>query len=160
MMEINIIAVGKIKEDYIKSGIEDFIKRLIHIIKLNIIELDDEKIPTNISKSLIKQIKEKEGERILARIPNNTYIIVLDSRGKPTTSEGLAKSIQNLQLRGNSSITFIIGGALGLSRSVKEAGDYILSFSYMTFTHQMIRLFLIEQVYRAFKIIRGEPYHL
>ncbi|ACL70769.1 23S rRNA (pseudouridine(1915)-N(3))-methyltransferase RlmH [Halothermothrix orenii] len=158
-MKINIMAVGKIKEDYINAGIKEFLKRLKPYTEVNVIEVDDERIPPNASGAQIEKVKEKEGERLLKNVPKNSYVIVLDVKGKPMTSEGLAKSIQNLQLQGYSNITFIIGGALGLSQKVLDTGDYILSFSHMTFTHQMIRLILLEQLYRAFKIIKGEPYH-
>lgn len=159
-MEINILAVGKVREDYLQIGIDEYVKRLRPYTRVNMIEITDERIPSNSDKGQIEQIKEREGERILAGIPKNTYTIVLDVKGKPMASPGLAKSIKNLQLKGYSSITFIIGGALGLSKEVLKAGDYRLSLSHMTFTHQMVRLILLEQVYRAFKIIRGEPYHL
>lgn len=158
MMTINIIAVGKIKEDYINKGISEFSKRLSNYCNLNIIEVDHENIPKNLS-GQTEMVKNKEGKRILARIPENSYKIVLDVKGKPMTSKGLANSIQNLQVQGRSNLTFIIGGALGLSEKVIDSSDYQLSLSHMTFTHQMIRLILLEQVYRAFKIISGEPYH-
>jgi 23S rRNA (pseudouridine1915-N3)-methyltransferase len=159
-MEINIVAVGRVKEEYISLGIADFTKRLLPYTKVNIVNINDEKIPTNHAEAEAKIIKEKEGERILGALPDNTYTIALDVKGKPMTSPGLAKSIHNLQLHGHSSISFIIGGALGLSQEVSEVADYSMSLSHMTFTHQMVRLILLEQVYRAFKIIRGEPYHL
>jgi len=159
-MEINIIAVGKIKENYLHEGINEFIKRLQPYTRVNITEVSDERIPNNPSEAEVKQIKEREGERILGSLTGDTYLIALDVKGKPITSPGLAKSIQNLQLKGHSSISFIIGGALGLSPTVVKKADYCLSLSHMTFTHQMARLILIEQIYRAFKIIRGEPYHL
>ncbi len=158
-MEINIVVVGKIKETYIQTGINDFYQRLERFVNLNIIEVKAEKIGNNLSGGEIEQVKEREGREILAKIPAGNYVIALDVKGKPMTSRGLAKSIQNLQLQGYSSITFIIGGALGLSPEVLNAANYSLSLSHMTFTHQMIRLILLEQVYRAFKIINGEPYH-
>lgn len=159
-MEINILAVGKVKEAYLREGIEEFVKRLKAYARVNIIELVDEKIPSNPAKAEKEGIKQREGVKILESLSERTYVIALDVRGKPMTSEGLAKSIKNLQIRGYSSITFIIGGALGLSKEVLEKADFRLSFSPMTFTHQMVRLILVEQVYRAFKIMRGEPYHL
>ena len=158
MMTINIVAVGKIKEDYINRGIAEFSKRLSKYCNLNMIEVSHENIPKN-SSGQADMVKSKEGKRILAKIPDNSYKIVLDVKGKPMTSNGLASSIQNLQVQGWSDITFIIGGSLGLSEKVINEADYQLSLSHMTFTHQMIRLILLEQVYRAFKIISGEPYH-
>ncbi|MEJ6952240.1 23S rRNA (pseudouridine(1915)-N(3))-methyltransferase RlmH [Natronospora cellulosivora (SeqCode)] len=159
-MEINIIAVGKIKTGYIDEGIAEFLKRLQPYTKVNINEIADEKVPTNPSKAEQEIVKKKEGERILASLTERTYVIALDVKGKPMTSTGLAKSIKNLQIQGNSSITFIIGGALGLGKEVLNKADFRLSMSHMTFTHQMARLIILEQVYRAFKIIHGEPYHL
>ena len=160
IMEVNIIAVSKIKESYLEEGIAEFLKRLQPYTRVNIIEISDEKIAANPSKAEQEIVKDKEGERILAAIAERTYVIALDVKGKPMTSTGLAKSIKNLQIQGNSSISFIIGGALGLGKEVLQKADYRMSLSHMTFTHQMARLILAEQVYRAFKIIRGEPYHL
>lgn len=159
-MEINIISVGKLKERYLQEGIDEFIKRLRPYSRIRIIELTDERIAANPSPKEQEAIKNKEGERILNSLEERSYVIALDVKGKPMSSEGLARSIQNLQVQGYSSISFIIGGALGLSKEVLKRADYRLSLSHMTFTHQMVRLILIEQIYRAFKIIRGEPYHL
>lgn len=159
-MEINIISVGKLKERYLQEGIDEFIKRLRPYSRIRIIELTDERIAANPSPKEQEAIKNKEGERILNSLEERSYVIALDVKGKPMSSEGLARSIQNLQVQGYSSISFIIGGALGLSKEVLRRADYRLSLSHMTFTHQMVRLILIEQIYRAFRIIRGEPYHL
>ncbi|MFP4662438.1 MAG: 23S rRNA (pseudouridine(1915)-N(3))-methyltransferase RlmH [Halanaerobiales bacterium] len=159
-MEVNILAVGKVKEVYLQTGIDEFTKRLQPYTKINIIEVNDERIPSNPSMADITGVKDREGERIIDALTERTYVIALDVKGKPMTSEGLARSINNLQVRGYSSITFIIGGALGLSQAVLYRTDFHLSMSHMTFTHQMARLILIEQIYRAFKINRGEPYHL
>lgn len=159
-MEINILAVGKVKEAYLREGIEEFVKRLQPYTRLNITELADEKIPSNPGKAEKEGIKQREGARILGSLPERTYVIALDLKGKPLSSEGLAQSIENLQIRGHSSISFIIGGALGLSKELLERADFRLSLSHMTFTHQMARLILLEQIYRAFKIMKGEPYHL
>ena len=159
-MQINIIAVGKIKKDFIQMGIDEYLKRLSRYTKVNIIEVKDEKIPGNASDAEIEQIKEKEAERILERIPGNSYVIALEVRAKTMTSEGLAKWIKNKQVQGWSNITFIIGGAVGLHPKISEQANLPLSFSYMTFTHEMIRMILLEQVYRAFKIMNNEPYHL
>ncbi|MFW5999608.1 MAG: 23S rRNA (pseudouridine(1915)-N(3))-methyltransferase RlmH, partial [Halanaerobiaceae bacterium] len=158
-MNISIIGVGKIRENYVEKGIDDFVERLKHYCDLELIEVSGEKVPKNPSGAQIEQVKEKEGKRIIEKIPGRDYVIALSVKGKPMTSEGLAKSLQNLQNRGISSISFLVGGALGLSEEVMEEADYTLSLSHMTFTHQMIRLILLEQIYRAFKIMKGEPYH-
>lgn len=158
-MKINVIAVGKLKTDYIQAGVAEFAKRLSRYVDLKVIEVKAERIGSNLSQAQKEQIKEKEAERIEEKLNNNAYTMALDSQGKHMTSPGFAKSIGNLQVQGYSEIDFIIGGTLGLHKSVKEKVDYILSFSNMTFTHEMIRLFLLEQVYRAFKIMRGEEYH-
>lgn len=159
-MAINIVAVAKIKEKYIQGGIDNFIKRLKRYTDVNMIEVDSSSVPKNPSGSQIEQIKVEEGKKLQAAVPENSYKIALDVKGKPMTSEGLAKSIKNLQVRGDSDISFLIGGPHGLSDEVIEMADYKLSLSHMTFTHQMIRLILLEQIYRAFKIIQNEPYHL
>ncbi|MDI9477749.1 MAG: 23S rRNA (pseudouridine(1915)-N(3))-methyltransferase RlmH [Bacillota bacterium] len=159
-MEINIISVGRLKERYLQEGIDEFIKRLRPYSRINMIELADERIPANPSLKEQEAIKNKEGERVLSSLGERTYVIALDIKGKPMSSEGLARSIQDLQISGYSSISFVIGGALGLSTEVLKRADFRLSLSHMTFTHQMVRLILLEQVYRAFRIIRGEPYHL
>lgn len=158
MMDINIIAVGKIKENYIINGINEYSKRLSSYCDLNIIEVKEAKMDKE-SQKAGDRIKKKEGERLWEKLPDNGYDIALDASGKPMTSEGLAKSISNLQVQGYSSLNFIIGGSLGLSSELLEKVDYTLSLSRMTFTHQMIRLILLEQLYRAFKIKAGEPYH-
>ncbi|MCK8816683.1 23S rRNA (pseudouridine(1915)-N(3))-methyltransferase RlmH [Natroniella sulfidigena] len=159
-MKIRIITVGKVKENYINQGIDQFCKRLQGYTKLDILEVKDEKIGNNLSSAEVKQIKEEEAEKIMTKLDDRAYTIALDPQGKPMTSEGLAKSIGNLQVQGYSTIEFIIGGALGLAQKIRNIADYVLTFSHMTFTHQMIRLILLEQVYRAFKILRNEPYHL
>jgi 23S rRNA (pseudouridine1915-N3)-methyltransferase len=159
-VNIYIVAVAKIKENYIKSGIENFKKRLGRYADVNVIEVKSARVPKNPSGAQIEQVKIEEGERILSSMPSGTYQIALDVKGKPMTSKGLSKSIQNLQVKGYSDISFIIGGPHGLGDQVIDKADYSLSLSHMTFTHQMIRLILLEQVYRAFKIIKGEPYHL
>ena len=159
MMTINIIAVGKIKEDYITRGIAEYASRLENYCNLNIQEVQQEKISGEPSQASSEKIKKREGRRIISRIPEHGYTIVLDVKGKPMTSEGLAKSLSNLQVQGESEVSFIIGGTLGISQEVLDAADYSLSLSHMTFTHQMIRLILLEQIYRAFKIIANEPYH-
>ena len=158
-MRINIVCVGKIKEKYLKLGIDEFKKRLSKYCKLEIIELDDEKAPENLSDKEMLMIKEKEGKKILSKIKDNSYVIALAIDGKNLSSEELAETINKLGVRGVSNITFVIGGSLGLSDEVLSRADYKLSFSKMTFPHQLMRLILLEQVYRAYRINNGEPYH-
>lgn len=158
-MRINIVCVGKIKEKYLKLGIDEFKKRLSKYCKLEIIELEDEKAPENLSDKEILMIKEKEGKKILSKIKDNSYVIALAIDGKNLSSEELAETINKLGVRGISNITFVIGGSLGLSDEVLSRADYKLSFSKMTFPHQLMRLILLEQVYRAYRINNGEPYH-
>jgi len=159
-MDINLITVGSLKSSFLEPGIQEFKKRLSRYCNLNIIEISDETVPKNYSDKDIEALQALEGERIIKKIPERTYIFALDVKGKPMTSTGFAKSLNNLQVRGYSSFTFIIGGATGLSDFVIQKADYRFSLSHMTFTHQMIRLILLEQIYRAFKINNNEPYHL
>ena len=158
-MRINIVCVGKIKEKYLKLGIDEFKKRLSKYCKLEIIELEDEKAPENLSDKEMLIIKEKEGKKILSKIKDNSYVIALAIDGKNLSSEELAQTINKLGVMGVSNITFVIGGSLGLSDEVLSRADYKLSFSKMTFPHQLMRLILLEQVYRAYRINNGEPYH-
>ena len=158
-MNISIISVGKLKEKYLKLGIEEFSKRLSKYCKLDLIELEDEKCPENLSEKDMEIVKNKEGQRILSKIKNNSYVIALAIDGKNLSSEELADTISKLAVRGNSHITFIIGGSLGLSDEVLKRADYKLSFSKMTFPHQLMKLILLEQVYRSFRINNNEPYH-
>lgn len=158
-MNITIITVGKLKEKYLKQGIEEYLKRLTAYAKVDIIELPDEKAPETLSDVEMLQIKDKEGERILSKINPDTYVMALAIEGKMKTSEELAETIDQLGIYGTSKITFVIGGSLGLSRGVMNRADEALSFSKMTFPHQLMRLILVEQIYRAYRIIRGEPYH-
>ena len=158
-MNISVISVGKLKEKYLKLGIEEFSKRLSKYCKLDLIELEDEKCPENLSEKDMEIVKNKEGQRILSKIKNNSYVIALSIDGKNLSSEELADTISKLAVRGNSHITFIIGGSLGLSDEVLKRADYKLSFSKMTFPHQLMKLILLEQVYRAFRINNNEPYH-
>lgn len=159
-MNVNIVVVGSVKEDYLNYGIEEFKKRLQRFCDLQIIEVKDENLGSNLSEKDLINIRKKEAARIIDKIPERSYVFALDVSGKPMTSEGFAKSLQNLQIRGYSSFTFIIGGATGLSKNLLNKADYRLSLSHMTFTHQMIRLIIMEQIYRAFKINNNEPYHL
>ncbi|MRG87981.1 23S rRNA (pseudouridine(1915)-N(3))-methyltransferase RlmH [Salinibacillus xinjiangensis] len=158
-MKINIITVGKLKEKYLKQGISEYLKRLGPYAKVDIVELADEKAPENLSAAEEEEVKEKEGQRILDKISTDTYVITLEIKGKQLTSEQLAQKLDELATYGKSKIAFVIGGSLGLSDKVMERSDMALSFSKMTFPHQLMRLVLLEQVYRAFRINRGEPYH-
>ncbi|HEY8362432.1 MAG TPA: 23S rRNA (pseudouridine(1915)-N(3))-methyltransferase RlmH [Tissierellaceae bacterium] len=158
-MNITIIAVGKIKEKYIQEGIKEFIKRLSRYCSLNLIEVDDEKAPENLSQREMEIVKTKEGQKIITKIPQNSFIISLEIKGKQLSSEELSKKIEELMIEGVNHITFIIGGSLGLSDEVLDRSNFRLSFSKMTFPHQLMRLILLEQIYRAFKIIKNEPYH-
>ena len=159
MNRIRIVAVGKIKEKYLMDGIREFDKRLGPFCKLEIIEVDEERMPESPSAAEKEKTLAAEGERLLKKVPESSYLIVLDVAGKNISSEELAKKITELGTAGQGDITFLIGGAFGLSPAVVAAARERLSFSRMTFTHQMIRLLLVEQIYRAFKIARGEPYH-
>ena len=159
MIKISIVSVGKIKEKYIKLGIDEFSKRLSRYAKLEIIELNDEKAPENLSPRDMEIIKNTEGDAILSKIRPNSYTIALAIDGKNLSSESLAKKINDLSVSGNSHINFVIGGSLGLSDSVLKASDFKLSFSAMTFPHQLMRLILLEQIYRSFRINNSEPYH-
>lgn len=158
-MNISIITIGKLKEKYLKQGIQEYLKRLSSYAKVEIIELADEKAPENLSESEMEQVKQKEGERILAKISDDTQVIALAINGKQKSSEELAKEIDSLATYGKSKIAFVIGGSLGLSSEVMKRSNAALSFSKMTFPHQLMRLVLVEQIYRAFRIIRNEPYH-
>ena len=158
-MNIKIIAVGKIKEKYIKEGIHEFSKRLSRYCSLKIVEVNDEKAPENLSQKEIEGIKNKEGEKILKKIPQNSYVISLVIDGEKLSSEALSERIKDLMVNGTNDITFIIGGSLGLSDDVISKSDFKISFSNMTFPHQLMRLILLEQVYRGFRIMKGEPYH-
>lgn len=158
-MRISIVCVGKIKEKYLKLGIDEFSKRLSKYCKLEIIELDDEKAPENLSDKEMLMIKDKEGKKILSKIKDNAYVIALAIDGKNLSSEELADTIDNLGVRGTSHIIFVIGGSLGISDEVLIRANYKLSFSKMTFPHQLMRLILLEQIYRAYRINNGEPYH-
>lgn len=158
-MNIKVIAVGKIKEKYIKDGITEFSKRLSRYSSLEIIEIKDEKAPENLSEKDMEAIKNKEGLKILEKIPANSYIIALTLEGKQLSSEGLSEKMEEIMLGGQNDISFIIGGSLGLSDEVIRKSHYKLCFSKMTFPHQLMRLILLEQVYRGFKIMKGEPYH-
>ncbi len=158
-MNISIITVGKLKEKYLKAGIEEYTKRLGSYTKINEIEVADEKAPEQLSEADMEIVKKKEADRILAKISPDAYVIALAIDGKMKTSEQLAKDIESLMTYGRSKIVFVIGGSLGLHDEVLKRSDEKLSFSKMTFPHQLMKLILVEQVYRAFRIMKGEPYH-
>lgn len=158
-MKITLICVGKLKEKYLAEGVKEYEKRLSRYCTLEIIELVDEKTPDNAGEALEEQIKRKEGERILKALKEDSYCIALAIEGKQLSSEELAEKIEGLGITGNSNISLIIGGSLGLSDEVLSRADYKLSFSRMTFPHQLMRVILLEQLYRAFRIIHRQPYH-
>lgn len=158
-MNITLITVGKIKEKYLKDAIDEYTKRLSRYCKLEIIELSDEKTPDNASEKEELQIKEREGKNILSKIKDNVYVVAMDLKGKHVNSEEFAGFIDNLGVEGNSNLVFIIGGSLGLSQEVLKRANYKLCFSKMTFPHQLFRVMLLEQIYRGYRIIKGEPYH-
>ncbi|MFG6118705.1 23S rRNA (pseudouridine(1915)-N(3))-methyltransferase RlmH [Thalassobacillus sp. B23F22_16] len=158
-MKITIVTVGKLKEKYLKQGIQEYVKRLGPYASVEIVEVADEKAPENLSEADMEEVKKKEGERILAKINPDSYVITLEIEGQMLTSEKLAKKLDNLATYGKSKVAFVIGGSLGLSDEVLRRSDLGLSFSKMTFPHQLMRLILVEQIYRAFKINKNEPYH-
>ena len=158
-MKITLLTVGKIKEKYFTSAIAEYSKRLSRYCKLEIIEVADEKTPDKASEALERQIKEKEGKRLLAYMKEDAYIIALAINGKMLSSEQLAQKIEKLGVSGKSHIIFIIGGSLGLADEILKKADYLLSFSPMTFPHQLMRVVALEQIYRAYKINQNEPYH-
>lgn len=158
-MKITIVTVGKIKEKYLKDAIAEYSKRLSKYCKLEIIEVADEKTPDNASAVVEEQIRSKEAERILKYIKEDAYVITLEIHGKQLTSEELADKIERLGVQGTSHIMLIIGGSIGLGEEVLRRSDFALSFSKMTFPHQLMRVILVEQIYRSYRIISGEPYH-
>ena len=158
-MRITLITVGKIKEKFYQDAISEYAKRLSRYCKLDVIQVTDEKTPDGASEALETQIKEKEGQRILAQIREGAYVIALAIEGKMLSSEELAGKMQKLGVEGKGHLVFVIGGSLGLSKEVMDRADHALSFSKMTFPHQLMRVVLLEQIYRGFRIIAGEPYH-
>lgn len=158
MLSINIICIGKIKEKFFKEAINEYSKRLSKYCKLNILELPDEKIPNKINCNIENEIKAKECNNIINHIKKDSYIICLDLNGKELTSEELSKNIEKISIQ-YSQITFIIGGSLGINEKILNISNQNICFSKMTFPHQLIRIFLLEQLFRAFKISNNEPYH-
>ena len=158
-MEIRIVTVGKIKEKYLNDGIAEYAKRLSRYCKLTFCQVTDEKTPDKASDALNEQIKNTEAQRLMKQIREQDYVIALALDGKMLDSIELSQKISRLGVEGKSSIAFVIGGSLGLGDEVLRRADYKLSFSKMTFPHQLMRVILLEQIYRGFKIIAGEPYH-
>lgn len=158
-MKITVVTVGKIKEKYLVMALEEYAKRLSRYIKLEFAEVGDEKTPDNASVLEELQIKKVEGQKILKNIKDGAYVIALAIQGKMCSSEELAQTIDNLGVKGVSHIVFVIGGSLGLSEEVINRADYLLSFSKMTFPHQLMKVILLEQIYRAYRINSNEPYH-
>lgn len=158
-MQIDIICVGKVKEQYLRDAIAEYSKRLGRYCKLNILEVADEKTPEHASEGVERQIKAKEGERIAKHIKPGAYVIALAIDGQQVTSEVFARKIDQLGIQGVSHIQFVIGGSIGMDDAILRQANYKLSFSKMTFPHQLMRVILLEQVYRAYKINAHEPYH-
>ncbi len=158
-MKTKIIAVGKLKERYLKDGIAEYVKRMSRFTKFEMIELADEKTPDNASHAENQRIMEKEGNRILARVSDRDYVIVLAIEGNQFSSEKFSKTLEKAILHGYSDIVFIIGGSLGLAPQVKSRANLLMSFGLFTLPHQLMRLILTEQIYRAFMIQQGSPYH-
>ena len=158
-MKISVVCVGKIKESFYRQAVDEYAKRLSKYCKFEVSEVADEKTPDKASEIMENQIKEKEAERILEKIKEDAYVFTLEIKGKRFTSEGFADCIRNVTLRGNSHLVFVIGGSLGLHEKVLKRSDQSISFSDMTFPHQLMRVILSEQIYRAYRIINGEPYH-
>ena len=158
-MEIKIITVGKLKEKYLKLGIEEYTKRLKKYTKVTLIEVADEKAPETLSQKEMDIVKQKEGEKILAKINERDFVFTLEILGHPYDSVEFSKHIQQLQTHGHSTITFVIGGSLGLSEAVLKRSNASISFGKLTYPHQLMKLILCEQIYRAFRIMNNEPYH-
>ena len=158
-MKISIVCVGKIKETFYRQAVDEYAKRLSKYCKFEVIEVADEKTPDKASELQENQIREKEADRILDKIKEDAYVFTLEIKGKRFTSEGFADCMQSVTLRGKSHLVFVIGGSLGLHEKVLKRSDQSISFSDMTFPHQLMRVILSEQIYRAYRIINGEPYH-
>ncbi|WP_299411131.1 23S rRNA (pseudouridine(1915)-N(3))-methyltransferase RlmH [uncultured Dialister sp.] len=159
-MKFTFLTIGKIKEKWMRQGIEEYLKRLSPMAKVEILSPDEEKMPENPSPALKEKVMEKEGDKLLKYLKDEDFLILLDLKGKPVTSEGLAEILQKKMVAGTSHFFFMIGGPYGNGENIRKRADLKISISAMTFTHQMARLILAEQVYRAMKIIRHEPYHL
>lgn len=158
-MKISVLTVGKIKEKYLREAIDEYSKRLSRYCKLQIIEVEDEKTPDGASAAVEMQIREKEANRLQKYLDQDAFLITLEIQGKMLDSEAFSKTIEEIGLRGKNHIQFVIGGSLGLHESITKKSDLALSFSKMTFPHQLMRVILLEQIYRAFRISHNEPYH-
>ena len=158
-MRFYVVCIGKLKDAYLRDGVAEFVKRMRSYGGITITELNESKIGDKPSDADRKQVVDEEGERLLKSVPKNAYTVLLDVYGKTMSSEDLAKTVAKLEVDGVSDMAFIIGGAFGVSEALRQSVNYKLSFSPMTFTHQMVRLLLVEQIYRASKINRNEPYH-
>ena len=158
-MRITLVTVGKIKEKYLRDAVAEYAKRLGKYCKLEIIEVADEKTQERASETEEMAVRSKEGERILKHVKEDAYVITLEIQGNQISSEELADKIEGLGVQGKSHVVFIIGGSIGLGMEVMKRSDYALSFSRMTFPHQLMRVILLEQIYRGFRIFNGEPYH-
>lgn len=158
-MKITIISVGKIKEKYLRDAVQEYSKRLGRYCRLEIVEVADEKTPDRASETVERQIRQKEGERIEKYLREDAYVIALAIQGKMLSSEDFAEKIGTLGVRGTSHIIFVIGGSIGLDEKILSRADELLSFSKMTFPHQLMRVILLEQIYRGYRILAGEPYH-
>ncbi|WP_279083553.1 23S rRNA (pseudouridine(1915)-N(3))-methyltransferase RlmH [Lactobacillus apis] len=158
-MNIKIVCVGKLKEKYFKDAIAEYQKRLGRFAKIEIVQVPDEKAPEKLSEAQQEQVKELEGNRILSKIKEREYVYVTAIKGKERTSEDFAKELSDLALYGHSDVTFVIGGSLGTSQAVNKRADDLISFGKLTLPHQLMRVVLIEQIYRGFMINNGSPYH-
>lgn len=158
-MNIKIVCVGKLKEKYFKDAIAEYQKRLGRFAKIEIVQVPDEKAPEKLSEAQQEQVKELEGDRILSKIKEREYVYVTAIKGKERTSEDFAKELSDLALYGHSDLTFVIGGSLGTSQAVNKRADDLISFGKLTLPHQLMRVVLIEQIYRGFMINNGSPYH-
>ena len=158
-MKIKVVTVGKLKEKYLKDGIAEYSKRISRFAKLEMIELADEKTPDRASESENQKILEIEGQRILSKVGDRDFVIVLAIEGKTFSSEEFSKQLEEASIKGFSTLTFIIGGSLGLAQDVKNRANLSISFGRLTLPHQLMRLVLVEQIYRVFTIQQGSPYH-
>ena len=159
MLSINLVCIGKLKENYLCQAVEEYAKRLSKYCQLKVVELPDEKLPMKLYEASILEVKEKESKKIVQAIKMPSYVICLDLKGKEMTSEEFSRKIEDISLKGNSSITFVIGGTLGMTKEVLNLANEKICFSKMTFPHQLMRVFLLEQLFRAFKIAHHETYH-
>lgn len=159
MMKITILCVGKIKEDFYRKAVLEYTKRLNRYCKLELIEVADEKTPETAGDALARQIKDREGERLSKQIKEDSYVVALAIEGKSMDSTAFSASLEHLGLSGKSHVVFVIGGSLGLSERIIKRADALVSFSKMTFPHQLMRVILLEQIYRGFRIMHHEPYH-